>query len=170
MHLLLLKSAVLFALSSCNEHEKNSESYLTLSNKGTKDCGCSMTSHNHNSKGLEDSNVKNFKSRYLSKDMENCDKKLQESDNGKGVKYGFMVLIPGSNFTMGTNNPKIPSDGEGPAREVKLNSFYMDQYEVSNHDFEAFVNATEYVTEVRSVCHWTPVTGREERKYYTKFG
>lgn len=60
-----------------------------------------------------------------------------------------MVAIPGGVFTMGTHEPKIQQDGEGPARRVHVDSFYMDQYEVSNQDFETFVNSTGYITEVR---------------------
>lgn len=60
-----------------------------------------------------------------------------------------MVAIPGGVFTMGTDEPEIRQDGEGPARRVRLNGFYMDQHEVSNEDFERFVNATGYLTEVR---------------------
>ena len=59
-----------------------------------------------------------------------------------------MVLIPGGSFTMGTNNPIFVADGEGPERKVALSKFYMDKYEVSNSEFELFVNATGYVTEV----------------------
>ncbi|XP_025930601.1 formylglycine-generating enzyme isoform X4 [Apteryx rowi] len=58
-----------------------------------------------------------------------------------------MVAIPGGVFTMGTDEPEIQQDGEWPARRVHVNSFYMDQYEVSNEDFEIFVNSTGYVTE-----------------------
>ncbi|KAI1234582.1 hypothetical protein IHE44_0003640 [Lamprotornis superbus] len=58
-----------------------------------------------------------------------------------------MVAIPGGVFTMGTHEPKIQQDGEGPARRVHVDSFYMDQYEVSNQDFERFVNSTGYITE-----------------------
>ncbi|XP_023790854.1 sulfatase-modifying factor 1 isoform X3 [Cyanistes caeruleus] len=58
-----------------------------------------------------------------------------------------MVLIPGGVFTMGTHEPEIQQDGEGPARRVHIDSFYMDQYEVSNQDFERFVNSTGYITE-----------------------
>lgn len=61
-----------------------------------------------------------------------------------------MVLIPAGVFTMGTQEPQIQQDGEGPARRVHLGSFYMDQYEVSNLDFESFVNSTGYITEVRT--------------------
>uniref|UniRef100_A0A663M5L1 Sulfatase modifying factor 1 n=1 Tax=Athene cunicularia TaxID=194338 RepID=A0A663M5L1_ATHCN len=58
-----------------------------------------------------------------------------------------MVAIPGGVFTMGTDEPDIQQDGEWPARRVHVNSFYMDQYEVSNEEFERFVNSTGYVTE-----------------------
>ncbi|KAM7095867.1 formylglycine-generating enzyme isoform 2-T2 [Ciconia maguari] len=58
-----------------------------------------------------------------------------------------MVAIPGGVFTMGTDEPEIQQDGEWPARRVHVNSFYMDQYEVSNEDFERFVNSTGYITE-----------------------
>lgn len=59
-----------------------------------------------------------------------------------------MVLIPGGEFLMGTDEPGIPSDGEGPQRPVYLDPFYMDTQEVTNMQFLAFVNATGYITEV----------------------
>ncbi|XP_044518763.1 formylglycine-generating enzyme [Gracilinanus agilis] len=58
-----------------------------------------------------------------------------------------MAHIPAGVFTMGTDEPQIKQDGEGPARRVRINSFYMDLYEVSNAEFERFVNSTGYVTE-----------------------
>nr|XP_006009343.2 PREDICTED: sulfatase-modifying factor 1 isoform X2 [Latimeria chalumnae] len=74
---------------------------------------------------------------------------------GQGTKENFgrelrtkpMVLIPAGVFTMGTADPGIPQDGEGPPRRVHLNEFYMDAYEVSNAEFEIFVKATGHVTE-----------------------
>lgn len=69
-----------------------------------------------------------------------------------------MVAIPGGVFTMGTHEPEIQQDGEGPARRVHLDSFYMDQYEVSNLEFERFVNSTGYITEVR---HQAPLSLRK---------
>lgn len=59
-----------------------------------------------------------------------------------------MVPVPAGVFTMGTDDPQIKQDGEAPARRVALDAFYMDAYEVSNADFEKFVNATGYLTEV----------------------
>lgn len=48
---------------------------------------------------------------------------------------------------MGTDNPGIPPDGEGPQRQVHVDPFFMDIHEVSNHQFQSFTNATGYITE-----------------------
>uniref|UniRef100_A0A8D0AV60 Formylglycine-generating enzyme n=1 Tax=Sander lucioperca TaxID=283035 RepID=A0A8D0AV60_SANLU len=58
-----------------------------------------------------------------------------------------MVLISGGEFLMGTDNPGIPADGEGPQRLVHVDSFYMDIQEVTNQQFQSFVNATGYISE-----------------------
>lgn len=58
-----------------------------------------------------------------------------------------MVRIEGSSYFVGTNDPIFVVDGEGPKRKVQLDHFYIDKYEVSNSDFEKFVEATEYRTE-----------------------
>ncbi|KAG8007887.1 Sulfatase-modifying factor 1 [Nibea albiflora] len=58
-----------------------------------------------------------------------------------------MVLISGGQFLMGTDKPGIPADGEGPQRLVHVDSFYMDIQEVTNQQFESFVEASGYVTE-----------------------
>lgn len=41
----------------------------------------------------------------------------------------------------------IVSDKEGPEREVTIKQFYMDKYEVSNEEFQKFVDQTNYITE-----------------------
>jgi len=61
-----------------------------------------------------------------------------------------MVFIPGGEFTMGTDKPVFAADGEGPARKVKVSDFYLDVYEVSNAEFELFVNDTSYKTEAEN--------------------
>ena len=48
-----------------------------------------------------------------------------------------MVLIFGGEFDMGSNN--TPS--EQPIHTVHLDAFYMDQYEVTNAQYKAFVLA-----------------------------
>lgn len=59
-----------------------------------------------------------------------------------------MVMISGGDFLMGTDDPGIPADGESPQRLVYVDSFYMDVHEVTNQQFQSFVNATGYITEV----------------------
>ena len=58
-----------------------------------------------------------------------------------------MVLVPGATFLMGTSNPIIFNDGEGPERPVEVSSFLMDRFEVSNAAYKAFVDSTGYRTE-----------------------
>jgi len=56
-----------------------------------------------------------------------------------------MVWIPGGEFTMGTDGP-IGRNDERPAHRVRVDGFWMDQAEVTNRQFERFVEATGYVT------------------------
>lgn len=58
-----------------------------------------------------------------------------------------LVRIKGGVYTMGTDKPIVPQDGEGPGRRVEISEFYMDMYEVSNAEFANFVKETGYVTE-----------------------
>jgi len=59
-----------------------------------------------------------------------------------------MKNLPGGSFLMGTDYPgAFPIDGEGPIRQVFLSPFRIDTYPVTNRDFRAFVEATDYRTE-----------------------
>ncbi|WP_164110873.1 MULTISPECIES: formylglycine-generating enzyme family protein [Sphingobacterium] len=60
----------------------------------------------------------------------------------KGNDDANMVLIKGGIFKMGS---KYFADAS-PVHEVRVKSFYMDEHEVTNAQFEAFVLATGYVT------------------------
>ncbi len=53
-------------------------------------------------------------------------------------------------FTMGTDDPQIPVDGEHPARQVVVHPFFMQRTEVSNAMYAEFVADTGYVTESES--------------------
>jgi formylglycine-generating enzyme len=55
-----------------------------------------------------------------------------------------MRWIPGGTFVMGTDNPKFPD--EMPAHTVTVDGFWMDETEVTNAQFQEFVDATGYVT------------------------
>lgn len=58
-----------------------------------------------------------------------------------------MLFIQGGTFNMGTDEPVFAADGEMPSRKVTVDSFYMDEYEVSNAEFKRFVDAKKYKTE-----------------------
>ena len=55
-----------------------------------------------------------------------------------------MVWIPGGTFWMGANDPE--SEDAKPVHLVTLDGFWMDQTEVTNAQFAAFVKATSYMT------------------------
>jgi formylglycine-generating enzyme required for sulfatase activity len=57
-----------------------------------------------------------------------------------------MVYVPGGVFTMGSSTDTGHAD-EGPVHGVCLSGFYMDKYEITNAQFEKFVEATGYVTD-----------------------
>ena len=59
-----------------------------------------------------------------------------------------MVRLDGGVFWMGTDSGEgFPADGEGPARRVLLDSFYIDRHPVTNLQFDEFARATGYRTE-----------------------
>ncbi|PSL47579.1 formylglycine-generating enzyme required for sulfatase activity [Chitinophaga niastensis] len=56
-----------------------------------------------------------------------------------------MVLIPGGSFSMGADDETGMAD-EYPKHNVQVDSFWMDEHEVTNQEFANFVAATGYVT------------------------
>ena len=64
-----------------------------------------------------------------------------------------MVLIPAGSFTMGQDGSKPKN---GPAHAVDLPDYEIDRFEVTNDDFNVFVEATGYVTfaEENSSKNW----------------
>jgi sulfatase modifying factor 1 len=59
-----------------------------------------------------------------------------------------MVLLEGGEFVMGNTGPwAYPGDGEGPLRRVRLDPFWIDSNALSNAEFAAFIEDTNYVTE-----------------------
>ena len=63
-----------------------------------------------------------------------------------------MVKLDAAAFLMGTDSAEaFPSDGEGPIRQVSLDSFYVDVNPVTNLRFAEFVRATGYKTEAERI-------------------
>src|SRR6516225_8671952 len=56
-----------------------------------------------------------------------------------------MVWIPGGEFTMGSDAADA-SVAEKPAHRVRVDGFWIDETDVTNAQFRAFVEATGYVT------------------------
>ncbi len=54
-----------------------------------------------------------------------------------------MVLIPGGTFEMGRQDGKVEYDNT-PSHTVKIDSFYMDKYEVTVGQFKQFIHETGY--------------------------
>jgi formylglycine-generating enzyme len=61
-----------------------------------------------------------------------------------------MIWIPPGTFIMGSNAEMARPD-EQPAHRVRVDGFWMDATEVTNHQFRAFVEATGYVTTAAKV-------------------
>jgi len=59
-----------------------------------------------------------------------------------------MVRLPGGTFRMGTDSDVgFAADGEGPAREVDIDPFYVDRFAVTNAEFLQFVRETGHTTD-----------------------
>eukprot|EP00039_Didymoeca_costata_P010941 m.149474 g.149474 ORF g.149474 m.149474 type:complete len:469 (+) comp15012_c0_seq5:94-1500(+) len=88
-------------------------------------CGCGSLSRGGDGEGTE------LESKYL----------------GRGGLGADMVLIEGGDFQLGSEEGFFPEDDEGQVRDLQMSSFKIGKYTISNKHFEAFVNATGYVTE-----------------------
>lgn len=64
-----------------------------------------------------------------------------------------MVWIPAGDFQMGGNDPRARTD-EFPRHRVQVDGFFMDETEVTNAQFAAFVAATQYVTTAERAPDW----------------
>jgi len=64
-----------------------------------------------------------------------------------------MVFIKGGTFMMGGDNSLAGVD-EYPKHKVEVSSFWMDATEVTNAQFQKFVNATHYITTAEKKPDW----------------
>ena len=88
----------------------------------------------------------------INKDQINSNIPVQTSSNNNsiGINYEFenMVLVEGGDFEMGSN---ANFQDERPKHKVRINSFYIDKFEVSVKQFEHFVNETGHKTEAELI-------------------
>lgn len=80
-----------------------------------------------------------------------CSQKNPNQDDQKVP--GDMVLIPAGSFMMGGKSDQAEKD-EFPRHSVQVSAFYMDKYEVTNGEFERFVEETGYVTVAERPIDW----------------
>ncbi len=64
-----------------------------------------------------------------------------------------MVWIPGGEFTMGSIDSLARPD-EAPPHRVRVDGFWIDETEVTNAQFRAFVESTGYVTVAERAIDW----------------
>jgi sulfatase modifying factor 1 len=64
-----------------------------------------------------------------------------------------MVLIPTGDFVMGTDDPNSMPN-ERPSHRVQVGAFWMDEHDVTNAEFSAFVQATGYITTAERPVDW----------------
>ncbi|KAK3742480.1 hypothetical protein QZH41_016467 [Actinostola sp. cb2023] len=112
--------------------------------KGAKDCGCSKLRRD---KTNHQDPSQHFKYTKKANADEQFTPQQTNKESSPYKRTNEMVHLEGGTFTMGTDRPFIVMDGEEPARKVQVRQFYMDAYEVSNAEFELFVNQSDYVTE-----------------------
>ena len=82
----------------------------------------------------------------------------QKKFAAEGIKQGNtdhegMVWVEAGTFNMGAVDKEGRRD-EYPAHQVKLNGFWIDEHEVTNAQFAAFVKATNYVTVAEQKPDW----------------
>ncbi|UKN03600.1 formylglycine-generating enzyme family protein [Paracrocinitomix mangrovi] len=64
-----------------------------------------------------------------------------------------MVYVPAGTYMMGGKTAQANAD-ELPQHEVHVDEFYMDESEVTNAQFQAFVEATNYITTAEKNIDW----------------
>lgn len=69
---------------------------------------------------------------------------VEESQFTTDTLTSKMLWIPSGTFPMGANDAAF--EDAQPLHQVTVNGFWMDEHEVTNAEFAAFVKATNYVT------------------------
>ena len=72
------------------------------------------------------------------------------------ISHEGMVLISTGKFIMGASDNDGGQD-EYPRHEVKLSAFWIDITEVTNSQFEKFIDATGYVTTAERKADWPEI-------------
>ncbi|PYE86976.1 formylglycine-generating enzyme family protein [Phyllobacterium leguminum] len=89
--------------------------------------------------------------------MSDCCSAVSRNNGGAGPgeaerilprgKAGEAILVKGGETFVGTHEPVLEIDGEGPERKVIIGDFLLEAETVTVRRFAAFVEATGYITE-----------------------
>ena len=80
----------------------------------------------------------------------------EDKVKSKIIKREGMVLIPSGSFFMGSED-KFSRKDESPKHLVYVDSFWIDQNEVTNGEFTQFVEATGYITTAEIPPKWEEI-------------
>lgn len=82
----------------------------------------------------------------VSRNTENGGSSGAAKITGRG-RVGEMIAVRGGESFVGTHDPALTVDGEGPERRVTVNDFFLEAETVTIARFADFVAATGYITE-----------------------
>lgn len=117
-----------------------------ISSTSSTSCGCSGSQGLNRNTAFEKITNSNFTSGstlIARSDLQ----EVPSTNIGSNNNIKDMVFISGGLFYMGLKKAIIPTDGETPKRLVRVSSFHIDKYEVSNEKYREFVQHTNYKTE-----------------------
>ena len=86
-----------------------------------------------------------------------------------------MIWVEGKTFLQGAKeNDKYAMPREKPAHKVYVDGFFIDTHEVTNKQFRAFVEATNYITTAEKPIDWDEIkkelkAKKETEKYFKGF-
>ncbi|KAK3803123.1 hypothetical protein RRG08_028042 [Elysia crispata] len=134
----------------CSAEKSTDSNSVTDSDSDSSSCGCQASRNDAKSvqedtTGEEDVTIETEEVEQNQGNMVKDDDVAFESENFPRTNQ--MLFIKGGTFGMGTDEPIFAADGEMPSRRVTVDSFYMDEYEVSNAEFKRFVDEKKYKTE-----------------------
>ncbi len=87
--------------------------------------------------------------------LSSCQKTKNKSETDHPKAPDGMVWVPKKEFLQGAKNgDPMAMRREKPAHLVEVDGFFIDKTEVTNKEFKAFVDATDYVTLAERPIQW----------------
>ena|GEM_PF-496939 len=93
--------------------------------------------------------------------------RLSIADRSQLDAIAPMVLLPGGTFRMGSDT--AAERDQRPAHQVRLSPFKMDAYQVTNRQFQMFVQETQYETTAERIG-WSFIFDHERKNWVRMVG